>query len=136
MSYTGLFDGRLVRFLAVGAANTCVGLGFILAAKRWGQLGDVAANLMGYGVALTLSFVMNKAWTFKSQGRTLPELRRFLVVAGIAYAANLATVVALIRLGLDGYWAQVAGVPPYTIVFYLGSRVYAFTGHDHNERQP
>lgn len=136
MSYTGLFDRRLVRFLAVGAANTCVGLGFILAAKRWGQLGDVAANLMGYGVALTLSFVMNKAWTFKSQGRTLPELRRFLVVAGIAYAANLATVVALIRLGLDGNWAQVAGVPPYTIVFYLGSRVYAFAGHDHNERQP
>lgn len=136
MHYVGLFDGRLVRFLAVGAANTCVGLGLIVAAKRWGQFGDVAANVVGYVVALTLSFVLNRVWTFRSPDRTAPALGRFLAVAGVAYAANLATVVALIRVGLDGNWAQVAGAVPYTIVFHLGSRLYAFADGDHRAPRP
>jgi len=52
---------------------------------------------------------------------------RFLVVFGIAYALNLATVLAAIRVfGINAYIAQALGIVPYTLFFFLGSRYYAF----------
>jgi putative flippase GtrA len=127
MRFAVALHSSLTRFLLVGAANTAVGLGVILAAKRWANLGDAAANLLGYGVGLAVSFTLNKKWTFRWSGRTPAALRRFLLVFAAAYAANLVTVLGLIRAGVEGNWAQVCGVAPYTLVFYVGSRLYAFS---------
>jgi hypothetical protein len=33
---------------------------------------------------------------------------------------------AIRAAGIDGYVSQVIGIPPYTAIFYLGSRLYAF----------
>jgi hypothetical protein len=55
----------------------------------------------------------------------LQPVRFALVVA--AYLANLATVtVALHWLYVDSYVAQAAGVAPYAIVTYCGSKWFAF----------
>jgi putative flippase GtrA len=121
-----LLDIRFGKFLLVGVANTAFGLCVIYACK-WGLgFDDVQANFAGYAVGLGLSFVLNKQWTFGFSGRTLPALTRFLVVFLAAYAANLTTVLVCIRVaGIDGDWAQLIGIVPYTLLFYLGSRCYA-----------
>jgi putative flippase GtrA len=126
------FDLRFARFLLVGVANTVVGLSVIYAAK-WGLgLGDVAANVAGYAVGVGCSFMLNKRWTFGHQGRALPALGRFLLVFLGAYLANLATVLICIhRFGLDGDWAHIVGIAPYTLLFYIGSRRYALRPATH-----
>ena len=119
-------QGEVFKFLLVGIANTVAGLTIIYAAKAWAELDDVRANALGYGCAVLLSFALNKNWTFRFGGATAAAFGRFLLVFGAAYAANLAAVLLCIGAGLDGYVAQALGIAPYTVVFYVGSRCYAF----------
>jgi putative flippase GtrA len=116
-----------IKFLLVGVANTAVGLAVIWSAKLFFGADDVAANGAGYAIGLTMSFLLNKRWTFSFRGDGRAALLRFAVVFGVAYSANLCTVVVLIKLtGLDPFWCQALGIIPYSSLFYLGSRRYAF----------
>jgi putative flippase GtrA len=115
------------KFLLVGAANTAVGLVVILGAKDLLRAGDVAANICGYAVGLTVSFLLNRRWTFGFHGEGLASLLRFLTVFAISYTANLVTVLCLIRFTpLNPSWCQVMGVAPYSTLLYIGCRWYAF----------
>jgi putative flippase GtrA len=115
-----------IRYLVVGAGNTVAGLLVIYACKWLLGLGDITANIIGYAFGFSLSFVLNKHWTFGFRGAAAPALLRFLGVTLVAYLANIVTVLLLIYAGLDSYAAQTAGILPYTILGYLGSRYFAF----------
>ena len=115
------------KFIIVGVTNTLVGLLSIYACKWLFGLGDAVANIIGYAVGLTVSFILNRGWTFRHSGAALPALARFLMIFALAYPLNLITVlVAIHTFGVNPYVAQAIGIPPYTIFFYLGSRYFAF----------
>lgn len=115
------------RFLSVGVANTLAGLAVIYAAKWFFQLGDVAANVLGYLTGFLLSFALNSRWTFAYRGPHLSALAKFLFAALVAYAANLLTVlIAIHYFDLNGYVAQATGVVPYTLIAYLASKYLVF----------
>lgn len=116
----------LIRFLLVGVANTMVGMGTIFVCQRLG-LHDVAANAIGYGLGLIFSFFCNRSWTFRHAGPIWPAAWRFGAVFAVAYTANLLTTLAALQLlGSGSFLAQLAGMPPYTLLFYLGSRLLVF----------
>lgn len=122
-----MLDFRLGRFAIVGLANTFVGLSGIFACKGFLGMGDVQANLLGYGVALLLGFAVNKRWTFEHSGEPVSAFVRYLLVLAVAYGANLATTLCAIDLlHLDSYVAQAVGVVPYALTGYLGARLFAF----------
>lgn len=122
-----VLDRRAWRFAAVGIANTTLGLALIFGCKAFLGVGDVAANLVGYAIALLMGFALNKHWTFEHRGDTAHAMGRYLLVLVAAYAANLGTVLFAIDLmHLGGYWAQALGVVPYAATGYLGSRFFAF----------
>ena len=118
---------ELGRFLSVGVVNMLVGLLVIYACKWFLHLGDALANAIGYGFGLCTSFALNSRWTFAYRGPQLPAIVKFLLVAAVAYAVNLATVlVAIHYAGLNGYLAQALGIPPYTLTTYLASKFIVF----------
>jgi putative flippase GtrA len=122
-----MFDFRIARFAVVGVANTFVGLSVIFACKAVLEMGDVASNLLGYGTAVLLGFVLNKRWTFEHDGRSASAFFRYLAVLALAYVANLLTTLyAIDGLQLNSYVAQAAGIVPYALTGYLGGRVYVF----------
>jgi putative flippase GtrA len=122
-----MIDFRLGRFAIVGLANTVLGLAIIFACKALLGMPDALANFVGYATALLLGFSLNRRWTFAYDGSSATAFIRYLLVLACAYAANLATVVASISLlGIDSYLAQAAGIAPYTLTNYLGSRLFAF----------
>ncbi|HVE90489.1 MAG TPA: GtrA family protein [Burkholderiaceae bacterium] len=121
-----MLDRTVPKFLAVGVANTIVGLGVIYAMKLFASADDVSANVVGYAVGLAFSFALNRRWTFAAHGDVLGSLLRFLAIFALAYPANLAAVLMFIKIGVDPYWSQALGVVPYTVIFYVGSRWYAF----------
>ena len=127
---TSYRQSNFIGFLLVGVANTLVGLSVIYLIKWLGAAGDTIANACGYVFGLLVSFILNRNWTFRHSGTVLPAAIRFLMVFAIAYAANLGVVLILIhQVGVNGYFAQLLGVPPYTALFYLGSRYFAFRRH-------
>jgi putative flippase GtrA len=122
-----MFDFRFGRFLVVGLANTFVGLSVIFAGKAFLAMGDVQANLLGYGVAVLLGFALNKKWTFQHTGAHAKAFARYVVVLILAYVANLATTLyAIDILHLNSYIAQALGIVPYAFTGYLGGRWFAF----------
>ena len=116
-----------VRFAIVGGANTLTGLSVIYGLKWLFGVHDILANFVGYAIGLSLSYVLNARWTFSFQGPFSTALPRFALVIVAAYLANLATVTAALHcLHLDSYVAQAAGVVPYALVTYCGSKWFAF----------
>jgi putative flippase GtrA len=118
---------RPARFAIVGVVNTIVGLSVIYLCKFVLNLSDVPANVLGYAVGLVVSFYLNSIWTFAYRGLVLLAALRFLMAFLISYGINLATVLILIeKLGVNSYLAQAAGIPAYTVAFYLLSKTFVF----------
>jgi putative flippase GtrA len=118
--------GPFLRFAAVGLVNTAVGLALIYTARAFG-LGEVSANATGYAVGVLISFGLNRHWTFRHRGPLLPSTLKFSAVLLMAWFANLAVLLGLMRLGVTAALAQAAAVLPYVLVSYLGCRWWAFT---------
>lgn len=117
-----------VRFFLVGIVNTFFGLSLIFAAKAIAGLDDLVSNMLGYSLGLSISFFLNRKWTFRHNGGIYRTAGRFLLAFLLAYIANLMTLYGLRDgAGINSYLAQTLGIVPYTVVFYLGSRYYVFT---------
>lgn len=125
--YSPTIPASAVRYALVGLVNTVVGLGVIYGAMYFLGFADIPANALGYMVGVIVSFLLNRQWTFRDTGPIGSALVRFLAVLLVAYFANLGTVLALVELAaVNRYLAQAAGVLPYVVVGYLGSRYFAF----------
>jgi putative flippase GtrA len=117
---------QLVRFCLVGISNTAVGL-LIIYTLKWLGNTDFVANIAGYSVGVISSFGFNKNLTFAYSGAAGTAAIKFLVVFGIAYALNIGLVLILVYYcSVDGYIAQALGLAPYAVVFFFGSRYFAF----------
>lgn len=126
----------VLRFLAVGVLNTCVGLGSIYALKYFLGLGDVPANMIGYLIGLTNSFFWNRRWTFSHSGRIGIAAARFFSVFIAAYAVNLAVALTCIHiLAVNSYLAHAIATVPYTVIFYLGSRYFVFNSRSDSHQR-
>ncbi len=117
----------LFRFLLVGIGNTLVGLSCIYFAMYFLHFELVKANAFGYAAGIMLGFVLNKTWTFNNNSHVIYSFIRYLVVLAVAFFANLKTVLYVdAHFSLNPYLVQVAGIVPYTIIGFLGSRFFAF----------
>ena len=117
---------QLVRFLVVGLANTLVGGAVILLSMLLFGMSAWAANLLGYGVGLAISFQGNNRWTFKRQDGGRPLLA-FLAAFAVAYAVNLALLLALIHLfAVEPLLAQLPAIAAYTLTFFVLCKLFVF----------
>ncbi len=123
----GGWAGQFIRFVLVGVVNTVAGLGTIFALIAFAGFPDLPANASGYAVGLCCSFVLNRSWTFRHQGRWQAALVRFLLVFALAYSVNLVTLFLLADyLSVNRFLAHALATIPYTLVFFLVARQFAF----------
>ena len=117
----------IVRFALVGLLNTLIGFTVILIGLRIG-IGDYAANALGYGVGLGVSYALNRNWTFRvGEPTSMREFGRFASAFFMAYAANLAVVSAGRAGGLISQpFVHVIGLGIYTVSFFAISRLFVF----------
>lgn len=121
------FVATAIKFAATGGINSALGLAVIYGLKWLLGVGDISANMIGYGVGILVSFVLNARWTFSYRGPLAPAFPLFLLVLALAYVANLAVVLLLIDvLHVNSYVAQALGVPPYALIAFFGSRHLVF----------
>ena len=122
-----LYGLSLIRFALTGVLNTLVGLGAIFALKWFLGMSDTAANVLGYGVGLLVSYLVNSRWTFRYRKSLLPVLPQYLGVILLAYLVNLGVVHYCIdRLQINSYLAQACGVVPYAGLSYVLLRWFVF----------
>lgn len=120
---------QLLRFAAVGVVNTALGYAVIFACMYLVGLGAVTSNVIGYAVGLIVSYLLNRSFTFRSAAPPRREIIRFVAIFLLAYLANLATLVLLIRhAGVhEGVAQLIAGVVYFALSFVL-NKYYVFAG--------
>lgn len=118
---------QLLRFVTVGLLNTSVGLSIIFALTYLG-LHPLAANFLGYLAGLTLSFFVNRSWTFGYEGGILSPSIKFLLGYVFCYLINLAVLYLFYsELGFNIYVSQGIAVISYSVAFFLICRLFVFS---------
>lgn len=118
---------KFIRFIIVGTFNTLITLLLIYSAMHHYGLSVVQANVIGYAIGLSFSFILNRSWVFGSRDRGISASIRFFLVIGIAYILNLSSVLLLsenTQIGVD--LSQLMGALIYTATCYLGFAFFAF----------
>jgi putative flippase GtrA len=73
------------------------------------------------------SYLLNRNYTFNSKNNGRQEILRFLVVFGIAYAANLAILFVLIHeIGVSKGLSQIYAGIIYVLVSFFMNKYYVF----------
>lgn len=122
-----ILDLSSVRFLIVGAVNTCSGLLIIYACKYYFEYSDVLANLIGYSLGAILSFSLNSRWTFSYEGGQVVAFFKYLLAILVGYFVNLFVVLyAIDDWGINSYIAQAMGVVPYALITYFSAKHFIF----------
>ena len=89
---------QLAKFSAVGLSGYVINLAVYTALLKGAGFHYAAAATCSFLVAVTNNYTWNRLWTFHAQrGHVGWQGLRFLVVALIAYIANLALLTALHR---------------------------------------
>ena len=118
---------QLAKFSAVGASGYVINLAVYTALLRGAGFHYTAAATCSFLVAVTNNYIWNRLWTFHDQrGHVGWQGLRFLVVALVAYAANLVVLSGLIALGEDKVVSQAIAVVLVTPLNFLGNKFWSF----------
>ena len=118
---------QFAKFCVVGLVNTLAGYSTILVTGFALGLNPYAANVCGYAVGLTVSFALNRRFTFASQQAVLPGLAKFLTAFLPSYGLNLVVLhFSLNPLQLPEYLAQALAMGSYSVTFFILCRLFVF----------
>jgi putative flippase GtrA len=118
---------QLAKFGAVGASGYAINLAVYTALLRGAGFHYVAAATCSFLVAVTNNYTWNRLWTFQAErGHVGWQGLRFLIVALVAYGANLALLAGFIALGLDKVLAQAIAVVLVTPLNFVGNKLWSF----------
>lgn len=118
---------QFARFLTVGVFNTVLGYCIIFACMYLAGLSAEVSNVIGYGVGLVISYLLNRSYTFRSKQARTGEIARFVLVFAIAYGANLLALLVLIRqFGVHAGLSQLLAGGVYVVASYAMNKLYVF----------
>lgn len=89
----------LMRFVLVGGIGFCVDGGLLILLIRVYGWSPLAARIVGFPVAVTITWLLNRIWTFQT-GRSQPKRRQYVVYLLIQLAGlgiNFTVFALLVR---------------------------------------
>jgi putative flippase GtrA len=119
---------QLAKFGIVGLSGYVVNLVvYALLLKQVG-LHYLLAATGSFLVAATNNYVWNRLWTFRHQrGHVASQGLRFLIVAALAYGANLLVLTGLVEVvGVDKIVAQAIAIVLVTPLNFIGNKLWSF----------
>ena len=118
---------QLAKFSVVGASGYAINLAVYTALLRGAGFHYALAATCSFLVAVTNNYTWNRLWTFHAQrGHVGWQGLRFLIVALVAYGANLGLLSALIAFGMDKVAAQAIAVILVTPLNFVGNKLWSF----------
>ena len=127
------FDRTVPKFLLVGVANTIVGAGTMFLLYNLANCSYWLSSAANYIVGGTLSFFLNKYYTFQNKTWSWQQVWKFILNVALCYlvAYGAAKPLALRLLSsmpsfVQENVAMLVGMCFYTVLNYLGQRFFAF----------
>jgi len=118
---------ELQKYIFAGVINTITGYCVFLAALRLMGIRAEFANAVGYAVALTVAFILNKFYVFAKNKNPNYTLLRFSFSFAIAFVINQGVLIFFLRFfSLPAEFAQILSMSAYTVSFYLLNKWFVF----------
>ncbi len=94
--FTEVFFLKFVKFSLVGFSGVFVDFGITFLAKENFRIQKYIANAMGFTMAATSNYMLNRIWTFHSTNpNVMLEFTRFFVIALIGLGINMLIIWAM-----------------------------------------
>lgn len=111
---------EVLRYGIAGLINTALGYGIFLGVLAWTRLSPQQANAIGYGVGLSVAFLLNRYYVFAHARLSFEAALRFVVCFMIAFALNELVLTLLLRAWhMRSEIAQLFAMATYIIAFYM-----------------
>ena len=127
------FDETIIRFLLVGLANTLTGAGAMFLLYNYFHCSYLFSTVANYVIGGTLSFILNKFYTFKSKNSGVGEIYKFTFIVLFSYLIAYGSAKTITMLFIHTYpidvldnIAMILGMSLYTILNYYGQRFWVF----------
>lgn len=131
---------QLVKYLLVGVMNTLITLAVIFVCKIYLGINPYVSNALGYLAGLINSFMWNRKWVFRSNGKMSREALHFLCGFMVCYSVQFGVVWLLNQswfgstrymlpfgIIITGYGvATLLGNVCYTLTNFIYNRVITF----------
>lgn len=121
-----------LKFLMVGIINTIIGMGSIYFMIHILTLGYWPATFIGNSIGASVSYILNRNFTFKSNHAHLQTIIRFVFVIGLCYFIAYFIGAKFVKAFLTGMpfsedIAVLIGAGGYTILNYFGQKRFVFS---------
>ncbi|MCB2183897.1 MAG: GtrA family protein [Desulfobulbaceae bacterium] len=119
---------QFFKFSLVGVANTVIHYGvFYLLYSVWG-LYHLLASALGFIVAVTHSYILNKFWTFKRRGSPVSrEFSKFVLINILSLTVNLTGMAVLVEsFQVNPLLAQLVTIAITMVINFLGNKFWTF----------
>lgn len=126
---SGIFQEISValRYTVSGIINTIIGYAVFWCMLRIFYVSPNISNAIGYSVALSVAFYLNRSYVFDVSDYKFSHYLKFLVSFAFAFGFNQFILWWLFYIeGVRPELAQVVSMIFYTIVFYLFNRFFVY----------
>jgi putative flippase GtrA len=116
--------GRLLRYAVSGGASALTHFGVLLLLAEGLQVWPVAASAAGFVASIVVSYLLQKAWVFRSDSSHGVAGAKFVTVTGVAFGLNT----GILWLGTETLRA------PYPVVQVVALAVIPAVNYTLNSR--
>lgn len=122
---------RIVEYLVAG--GVWFWSGYLIIVFSHEHIGLFAANLIGNGVGITLNFLLERYWVFKTKRATtlMVATRRYVIYTSLnAFLLNYLILRSLVNVGIGPEIGQFIASGFFTVWNYIWYKAWVFKGVD------
>ena len=117
---------QLVGFVVAGGIATVVNFA-LFSVLLFSGVHYLVASALGYVSGILVSFAINRRFIFKSTGDSRAQLVRYTLIYLAAMLAQLALLEALVRLGVEPFFANAFALLVVVVVNFFVIRRFVFS---------
>jgi len=119
---------KFLKFASVGLSGVFVDFSITYILKEKCRVQKYAANSIGFILAATTNYLLNRIWTFQSKNQhILDEYGRFLFVSLLGLAINNLILWLLVsKFGRNFYWSKLIAIGITTFWNFAANLVFTF----------
>lgn len=114
-----------LRFIAVGVLAVLTDFVFYYLLSNFGINVNIA-KLISFILGATIGFVLNKTWTFKSNGKLNKEIMFFSILYFISLNANVFSNKLILEISQNKLLAFLIATGVSTLINYIGQKFIVF----------
>jgi putative flippase GtrA len=122
---------KFIKFGIVGFSGVFVDFGFTYICKEWLKIQKYVSNAIGFTIAASTNYYLNRVWTFHSQNPEIAvEYGRFLFISAIGLLiSTLALYLLVTRVKFNFYFAKLLAIIVVTFWNFFINLNYTFLVH-------